>query len=367
MSESLIRPFCSEDFVMYVGGSVWALDWCPRVHQKPDSHIKCEVLNPKTVSVVQLLVSGNKNRKRRNNLWFFMFQFIAVAAHPPDCSHNKLGEPLIGLGIIQIWCLLNVNVREEEVLPPKKRKPKLSVHKSNIEVPNDEPTQLKRPRGRPRKEPVESTQPKKQRDRPTKKHNELLEDDLTQPKRPRRKPRKKPANEESLDGSDFNSQFVQPIDLQFPENSSEPLSIIGISKRTPEGVPSSCIIRQKRLSLGMSKPKSNSRGKTSAQKKVQDKTGKDGNRDSISVPLLIPNEGKESLISNSETCNNVSEISQLDSVPKHVALPRVVLCLAHNGKVAWDAKWQPANGCVFDYKHQLGYLAVLLGNGSLEV
>lgn len=294
-----------------------------------------------------------------------MFQFIAVAAHPPECSHNKLGVSLIGRGIIQIWCLLNVNVREEEVLPPKKRKPKLSVHKSNNEVPNDEPTQPKRPRGRPRKEPVESTQPKKQRDRPTKKHNELLEDDLTQPKRPRGKPRKKPANGESLDGSDFSSQFVQPIDVQFPENSSEPLSIIGISKRTLEAVPSSCIIRQKRLSLGMSK--SNSRGKSSAQKKVQDKTGGDGNHDSISTPLLIPNEDKESSISNSETCNNVPEISQLDSVPKHVALPRVLLCLAHNGKVAWDAKWQPANGCAPHYKHHLGYLAVLLGNGSLEV
>lgn len=35
---------CSKDFVMHVGGSVWALDWCPRVHNKPDCHTKCEVL-----------------------------------------------------------------------------------------------------------------------------------------------------------------------------------------------------------------------------------------------------------------------------------------------------------------------------------
>nr|TKS09836.1 uncharacterized protein D5086_0000089370 [Populus alba] len=30
----------SKDFVIYVGGSVWALDWCPRVHERPDNHIK---------------------------------------------------------------------------------------------------------------------------------------------------------------------------------------------------------------------------------------------------------------------------------------------------------------------------------------
>ncbi|GKA37749.1 hypothetical protein Tco_0724314 [Tanacetum coccineum] len=33
----------SEDFVMYVGGPVWALDWCPRVHQ-PDCDANLEVL-----------------------------------------------------------------------------------------------------------------------------------------------------------------------------------------------------------------------------------------------------------------------------------------------------------------------------------
>jgi len=29
---------------MNVGGSVWALDWCPRMHEEPDCSIKCEVL-----------------------------------------------------------------------------------------------------------------------------------------------------------------------------------------------------------------------------------------------------------------------------------------------------------------------------------
>ncbi|KAM1254460.1 hypothetical protein ACFX2G_029410 [Malus domestica] len=34
--------FCSQGFVMYVGEPVWALDWCPRVHQSSDGHPKCE-------------------------------------------------------------------------------------------------------------------------------------------------------------------------------------------------------------------------------------------------------------------------------------------------------------------------------------
>lgn len=40
----LLYLFCSKDFVIYAGGSVWALDWCPRVHEKPDCQVKCEVI-----------------------------------------------------------------------------------------------------------------------------------------------------------------------------------------------------------------------------------------------------------------------------------------------------------------------------------
>ncbi|MQL72575.1 hypothetical protein Taro_004934 [Colocasia esculenta] len=55
------------------------------------------------------------------------------------------------------------------------------------------------------------------------------------------------------------------------------------------------------------------------------------------------------------------------SCKKVAALPRVVLCLGHNGKVAWDVKWRPHGISNPLAKHQMGYLAVLLGNGSLEV
>lgn len=49
------------------------------------------------------------------------------------------------------------------------------------------------------------------------------------------------------------------------------------------------------------------------------------------------------------------------------ALPRLVLGLAHNGRVTWDAKWKPYSAEESQDKCRMGYLAVLLGNGSLEV
>jgi general transcription factor 3C polypeptide 2 len=61
------------------------------------------------------------------------------------------------------------------------------------------------------------------------------------------------------------------------------------------------------------------------------------------------------------------ENSNSSLIPKDIALPRVVLCLAHNGKVTWDIKWKPPVASQPEQKSRLGFLAVLLGNGSLEV
>lgn len=55
------------------------------------------------------------------------------------------------------------------------------------------------------------------------------------------------------------------------------------------------------------------------------------------------------------------------SIPEDITLPRLVSCLAHNGKVAWDVKWRPTNISDSFGKYRMGHLAVLLGNGSLEV
>jgi hypothetical protein len=68
--------------------------------------------------------------------------------------------------------------------------------------------------------------------------------------------------------------------------------------------------------------------------------------------------------SNIVTC---AENLNFSAIPKGIRLPRVVLCLAHNGKVAWDIKWKPPLPNQSEQKSRLGFLAILLGNGSLEV
>jgi len=83
----------------------------------------------------------------------------------------------------------------------------------------------------------------------------------------------------------------------------------------------------------------------------------------ISQPLQYDNETNYQLCSTSELEAPATTCSILEDV----TLPRVVSCLAHNGKVAWDVKWRPTNISDSSCKHQMGYLAVLLGNGSLEV
>ncbi|KAF2953401.1 hypothetical protein DAI22_01g406200 [Oryza sativa Japonica Group] len=121
----------SSDFVIFAGGNVWALDWCPRLCDRPHSPINCE--------------------------------YLAVAAHPPGSSYHKIGMPLIGRGIIQVWCLL---------APSEEGHPHQSLVACNKYNPSNQPKQrgrprktittsddhlepsVKRPRGRPRKYPL---------------------------------------------------------------------------------------------------------------------------------------------------------------------------------------------------------------------
>jgi AT hook motif len=67
----------------------------------------------------------------------------------------------------------------------------------------------------------------------------------------------------------------------------------------------------------------------------------------------------------SETeCNAEAKLASSVCCKKEMQLPKLVFCLAHYGKVAWDIKWKPF---VTSSTSSMGYLAVLLGNGSLEV
>uniref|UniRef100_A0A452ZXF3 General transcription factor 3C polypeptide 2 n=2 Tax=Aegilops tauschii subsp. strangulata TaxID=200361 RepID=A0A452ZXF3_AEGTS len=77
--------------------------------------------------------------------------------------------------------------------------------------------------------------------------------------------------------------------------------------------------------------------------------------------------GCKSTVINREVMEMNDENPNLSAIPKGIHLPRVVLCLAHNGKVAWDIKWKPPLPNQSEQKSRLGFLAVLLGNGTLEV
>ncbi|KAK7342874.1 hypothetical protein VNO80_25832 [Phaseolus coccineus] len=513
------------DFVMNVGGSVWALDWCPQIHEKPDSSVKCE--------------------------------FIAVAAHPPGSSYHKMGAPLTGRGVIQIWCLLNIWEHNDN--STKKQKPKGRPRKNPTVVNDitcdktdgdttDKSTQIKKPLGRPRKNPIvvavddmncdkkdggvndKSTLIKRPRGRPRKnptvtavddanceikdmpalavqfpenstefptpngnheKNEEILpkcdggtNDKLTQINRLRGRPGKN-SIVIAVDDMNCETQNKSACDVQAAQNSTEFLASDGNlenneklvtyrrknrAKENVETDEKSALIKSLRR-----RPKSNSKGVTADDPNCDNKsmpldiqnaedlteyfssdmTLDDCNEKSVhrprrrhesnsamtnnpnceneSMPLDIQvpedsadflsldvahdNCNKHSLQQCSVTkqihtkeavsaCNtfsttvvknsglkinhregrydqDISQPLQYDneanyqlcstseleacSVPEDVTLPRVVSCLAHNGKVAWDVKWRPTNISDSSYKHRMGYLAVLLGNGSLEV
>lgn len=137
-------------------------------------------------------------------------QFIAVAAHPPESSYHNVGAPLIGRGVIQIWCLLNVGVKEEEVPRTKKKATqKQSSSTGKVTSPNPQ-----KPRGRPRKNQVNESADNLEETR-----------EYVQPKKARGRPVNKPVTE-SLDNLSGNNElYVQALDVQFPENASNLLPI----------------------------------------------------------------------------------------------------------------------------------------------
>ncbi|KAG9451789.1 hypothetical protein H6P81_004693 [Aristolochia fimbriata] len=211
----------SNDFILHVGGPVWALDWCPRA-QVVDHHIKCE--------------------------------YLAVAAHPPDSSYHKMGEPLTGRGLIQIWCVLIVDKEEVSLSENPRNGRKRPMRSGNLDVLQ---------------------------------HKHTLAEDLSR------------------------------------------LSAVN------------CLKEDTILDL-----KENNHAAT------QSNTAKEHSHD--------PKQLNGSPVQD--------EITAIDySVPADVSLPRLVLGLAHNGRVTWDAKWRPQNVEDSKDKNRMGYLAVLLGNGALEV
>lgn len=324
---SVIPPELRKDFLMYVGGLVWGLDWCPRVQHKYDSQIKCE--------------------------------FIAVAAHPPESSYHKIGTPLIGRGLIQIWCFINFNTKEEEDSQNKNPKKKAS-NKPATKANSSEP---KKPRGRPRKDPVTITE-------------------SSEPINPRGRPRKHPVDT-LVENSNDSILCMEALAVEFPENSTNLLLMDTapvdsdkhtkrVSARKSKGHYSRLLADDFELASPLKK------------RSLKDKAMVVNVSYNENLSLLTQNESIPGLPENPITCLNserepsepsfsilkscTPESTGSESViPKSATLPRVVLCLAHNGKVAWDVKWRPYNVDDPAAKHRLGYLAVLLGNGALEV
>ncbi|XP_052172689.1 LOW QUALITY PROTEIN: uncharacterized protein LOC127788456 [Diospyros lotus] len=198
--KNLMSMESRKDFVMYVGGPVWALDWCPRVHQRSGHHVKCE--------------------------------FIAVAAHPAEFSYHKIGAPLIGRGLVQVWCILTTGMKEDEV-PQVSKKPKQSPSVTRTKVRSP---QSKRQRWRPRKNPInESGDNLNGNDQYLQPHAHLFPENLSNflpklksppSKKQRGRPRKKAENE-SLDNLNGNDHH-QALAVRPPENSCNllPLDIV---------------------------------------------------------------------------------------------------------------------------------------------
>ncbi|CAH9082720.1 unnamed protein product [Cuscuta epithymum] len=268
------------DLVLYVGGSVWGIDWCPTSDKDPE----CQ----------------------------FQSEFVAIAAHPPQSSYHKLGAPLTGRGAVQIWCLLNyepTNVKGE-IFP--------------IKSPNN-------------------------------------------PIKPRGRPRKKPPNA-SLNDKHGDNENVQPLAVEYPRETSTVHNRISVACENINKSHEDSRRKQKitdQLPLIGASASEHRRLECSAVGQTCDS----------SLPLLSwHTNGKSPSIPScqaSTSCALVSmessgnDTSPMEIIPKDVALPRMVLCLAHNGKVAWDIKWRPKG---FSSSGQrMGYLAVLLGSGALEV
>ncbi|XP_042023432.1 LOW QUALITY PROTEIN: general transcription factor 3C polypeptide 2-like [Salvia splendens] len=243
-------------------------------------------------------------------------EFIAVAAHPPDSSYRKIGASLTGRGVIQIWCFLTIYGKD--VPSQVKKKPRSVFKKKEPGKPNDL-TLVQRPRGRPRKKPLGDT----------------------------------------VEKIDSDNQHVQPLAIEYPMGS------FGINSSGNTSKPEDC-----EGHLLLTGPK----GRGNKRKAVQ------GNKiDSNSLhiirhcqqgepPLVDPLTLESFSLDSTRPDNNITSISSsVDSIPVYVALPRMVMCLAHNGKVVWDVKWRPASACFSESRNIMGYLAVLLGSGVLEV
>lgn len=287
----------------------------------------------------------------------------------------------MGRGVVQIWGVLCSNVKKDMPIQVHKKRKRTT---KNSETVITESSEQRRPRGRPRKQPVNDS-PNNTNSSGQKMQTpavQYLDDSsalvsidpasdntsdqetamIKSPKlrKPRGRPRKQPVN---------NSQIVQNPTAEDSSSTLLTVNLVSKNGNTHDHVPE----ENSQFAQEVSNRKSADKSifVTSKYRKSKDKARTGVQIPENGLPLCIIDEEAELPSSNSPIVANLGlDTMKYDfglakcSIPSNIALPRMVLCLAHNGKVAWDVKWRPSDVCD---KQRMGFLAVLLGNGALEV
>lgn len=332
-------------------------------------------------------------------------EFIAVAAHPPDSTHHKIGAPVSGRGMIQIWCILSNTFKQNNPTPIGIARPRGRPMKKV----DDKPV---RPRGRPRKNPImeistpnpegqttlslgqipETTAEVPPTDESTHINKVGSEEGNSKQEKTGRKVRKDGKSQISGDKNVVND----PVSKEPQQRKSKSTSKKKVTTDDTDGVPNykgksfevvgidfPDPIKDTEKSQGRKRVVSTDMEVTLAgfrkkcKKKSKSCNNLDNDKISLGTPIL---EGVTSIASvkeNQKKDNLVLEgyVGSTHSNPdfgddrvvKDEILPRVVMCIGHDGKIAWDVKWRPVSSGDSFNKHRLGYLAVILGNGSIEV
>ncbi len=74
-----------DDLVLHAGGPVWALDWCPAALPVPGGS------------------DGDGARNGANGTAPAQLRYLAVGCHPADAALHRLGAPVEGPGVLQVW------------------------------------------------------------------------------------------------------------------------------------------------------------------------------------------------------------------------------------------------------------------------
>lgn len=276
-----------------------------------------------------LLITGNA-----------LEQFLVVGAHPVQEPQHRLGEALHGKGLLQIWALDPCVTRG-------------SMHEESNEPPFDvRAEEIGRRCG----------------DDGMREVNLVNVQDITS---------------ESSDELEAVSLFrEQVLNSSLEENdllSSVSTETVGRERVGTEG--------RGRRGRGRGRGRGGGKGREKADhRKIQDDHALQGSGkvDSVrmsSIPEVSTPERTKLRLKNRARAKGVGLHCGLASSPQRFSVPassdddtpKMVLGLVHEGEVTWDAKWRPVtiHAIVEDMEDRellrLGFLAVLLGDGSIQV